>query len=77
VTVALVVGTIELLQVLAARLGLTDGFWSWLGALDFGKLGYGIVAIFVLTWVASVVVWKARRIEERWSELVVPSRVTP
>jgi high-affinity nickel-transport protein len=77
VTVALAVGTIELLQVLAARLGLRDGFWSWLGALDFGTLGYGIVAIFALTWVASVVVWKARRIEERWSELVVPSRATP
>ena len=63
VTVALVVGTIELLQV--------GGFF---GSLDFGKLGYGIVALFVLTWALSYAVWKVRRIEERWSAAI---RVRP
>ena len=33
-------------------------------------IGYGIVALFVLTWAASAVVWRARRIEQRWSTLV-------
>jgi high-affinity nickel-transport protein len=56
VAVALGVGGIELLQV-AART-------TW---LDFGTLGYGIVGLFVLTWVVSGVVWKTRRIEERWA----------
>jgi nickel/cobalt transporter (NiCoT) family protein len=59
VAVALVVGTIELLQV-----------WGFLGSLDFGKLGYGIAGLFVLTWALSVAVWKVRRIEERWSASV-------
>ncbi len=66
VTVALAVGSIELLQVLAAKLGLDNGFWGWLDALDFEKLGYGIVGLFFLTWIGSVAIWKSRRIDERW-----------
>jgi nickel/cobalt transporter (NiCoT) family protein len=56
VAVALVIGTIELLQV-----------WGWLGGLDFALVGYGVAGLFVLTWVLSLAVWKVRRIEERWS----------
>ena len=70
VTVALLIGTIELLQVLAAKFSLTGGFWSWLDSLDFGHIGYAIVAAFVVTWVISVLVWKKGRIEERWSEML-------
>src|SRR5205814_1693547 len=70
VAVALVIGTVELLQVAATKLGLESGFWGWLGALDFGQLGYGIVGLFVLTWAVSATVWKTRRIEERWGALV-------
>ncbi len=66
VTVALAVGSIELLQVLASRLGLDSGFWGWLNALDFESLGYGIVGLFVVTWAGSALIWKLRRIEERW-----------
>jgi nickel/cobalt transporter (NiCoT) family protein len=56
VTVALGIGLIELLQVAARS--------TW---LDFNTLGYGMVALFVLTWSVSAVIWKTRRIEERWS----------
>jgi high-affinity nickel-transport protein len=70
VAVALVVGTIELLQVLAARLQLDGGFWGWVNGLDFGHLGYGIVTAFVLTWAIAVLVWKKGRIEERWGQMV-------
>jgi len=70
VAVALVIGSVELLQVLSTRLALSGAFWQWLGGLDFGLLGYGIVGLFVLTWAVSVVIWKTRRIEERWGTLV-------
>jgi nickel/cobalt transporter (NiCoT) family protein len=70
VTVALLIGTIELLQVAATKLSLESGFWAFLTGLDFGKLGYGIVGLFVLTWVVSLAVWKLRRIEERWAALL-------
>jgi high-affinity nickel-transport protein len=74
VAVALAIGTIELLQVLATKLDLTTGFFAWLQKLDFGSIGYGVVGLFVVTWALSVVVWKKRRIEERWSALV-PERI--
>ena len=70
VIVALAVGTVELLQLFASSFGLDSGFWAWLNALDFERLGYGIVALFLLTWAASVAVWKGRRIEERWRSFV-------
>jgi high-affinity nickel-transport protein len=71
VAVALIIGTIELLQVAAAKFDLDTGFWGWLKNIDFGTLGYGIVGLFVLTWAASVILWKTRRIEERWSAHVI------
>src|SRR5581483_4636599 len=73
VAVALLIGTVELLQMLAAKAGLDGGFWSALRDLDFGVLGYGVVGMFVATWLVSVLIWKARRIEERWGSLVEDS----
>ncbi len=70
VTVALVVGSVELLQVFATKFGLDSGFWAWLNALNFENLGYAVVAIFALTWLASVAIWKGRRLDERWRAYV-------
>src|SRR5204863_9263078 len=50
VLVALVVGSVELLQVVAAKLSLDGGFWSFLDNLDFGHIGYVVVGMFVATW---------------------------
>jgi nickel/cobalt transporter (NiCoT) family protein len=72
--VALAIGSVELAQALANKLGWTGGFWSWLRTLDFGTLGYAIVGLFVLTWMLAVVVWRWRRIEERWQPLASPAR---
>jgi nickel/cobalt transporter (NiCoT) family protein len=68
VTVALAIGSVELLQVFATKFGLDTGVWAWLNALDFEKLGYVVVGLFLVTWAGSVVIWKARRIDERWGE---------
>jgi high-affinity nickel-transport protein len=70
VTVALVIGMIELLQVTAAKFSLEGGFWAFLDGLDFGRIGYVVVGLFVATWAFSVILWKARRLEERWAALV-------
>jgi nickel/cobalt transporter (NiCoT) family protein len=65
VLVALVIGTIELLQVLIGMGGLRGGFFDFIAGLDFGALGYVIVGLFVLAWLGSVAWWKLGRIEAR------------
>ena len=70
VAVALVIGMIEVLQVTAAKFSLNGGFWAFLESLDFGKVGYVVLGLFVATWTFSVVLWKTRRVEERWRGLV-------
>jgi len=70
VAVAWMVGAIELLQVLAAKLALQGGFWSALESLDLGRLGYLVVGLFAATWLCSIVLWKTRGYEQRWSALL-------
>lgn len=66
VVAALLIGLIELTQVLTQALGLTAGLWGWFQALDFGWIGYLLVTLFVLTWSLSYGAWRLLRIEERW-----------
>ncbi|MEJ2565451.1 MAG: HoxN/HupN/NixA family nickel/cobalt transporter [Gammaproteobacteria bacterium] len=66
VAVALVVGTIELLQVMINMLKLKGPYFDFIGSLDFGVLGYVIVGIFLLTWAVSVGIWRYFRLEERY-----------
>jgi high-affinity nickel-transport protein len=70
VAVALAIGGVEVLQVTSQRLALDGGFWRTIGGIDFSSLGYAIVALFVLTWVAAAIMWRARHIEERWGRFV-------
>ena len=67
VAVALGIGTLELSSVLVERLGLSGGVWDWLAAVDLGAVGYVVAALFALTWVAAVAVWRLGRIEQRWA----------
>jgi high-affinity nickel-transport protein len=67
VAVALIVGTIELMSVLADRLRLHGGVLGWAANLDLNVVGYGIVGLFVLTWAVALAIWRFGRIEERWS----------
>ncbi|MFG1697203.1 HoxN/HupN/NixA family nickel/cobalt transporter [Nonomuraea sp. NPDC049309] len=69
--VALIIGFIELDSVLADKLGITSGPLRVIADFDLDYVGYGIVALFILTWVLAVAAWKVLRIEERWT---VPAR---
>ena len=70
VAVAWMVGAIELMQVLAAKLALNGPFWRLLQSLDLGHLGYLVVGLFVATWLFSLTLWKTRRYEQRWGALL-------
>jgi high-affinity nickel-transport protein len=67
VTVALVIGTIELVGVFTEQAGITSGPLAAIADIPLDYAGYAIVALFVLAWLVALAVWKLGRIEERWS----------
>jgi hypothetical protein len=60
VMVALVLGAIEALGLVPERLGLTGGIWSVIGfaASNFTALGYLVDGIFVVSWLASLAIYR-------------------
>jgi high-affinity nickel-transport protein len=65
VLVALVVGTIEVLQIVGGELNLGGPFWEFVnGTLDLSHVGYFIVGIFVVAWIASTIVYRVKKYEE-------------
>jgi nickel/cobalt transporter (NiCoT) family protein len=66
VVVALAVGGIEALGLLVGQFHLTGGLWDLVGQLNnhFGMLGYGIIALFALSWILSIAIYKWRRFDD-------------
>ena len=67
VAVALVIGTIELGGLAAAKLNLSGAFWSWLENVNINLLGFVIAGMFVIVWASALLIWRLARIEERWT----------
>jgi high-affinity nickel-transport protein len=62
VVVAFAVGGIEALGLLAGQFRLTGTFWQMISKLNenFGVLGFGIIALFVVSWITSIAIYKWR-----------------
>jgi len=73
VAVALTIGSIELLSVLAAKLSLTGGIWHLVSSIDLNLVGFVIVGMFLATWAIALAVWHVGRFEEHWSVSVPES----
>jgi nickel/cobalt transporter (NiCoT) family protein len=67
VAVALLIGSIELLGLLAEQFRLTGGFWDWIARVDMNAIGFVIVGMFVFTWAVALMIWHFGRIEQRWT----------
>jgi high-affinity nickel-transport protein len=70
IVVALLIGSVEALGLLGDKLGLAGGFWDFIAALNdnFGALGYLIVGIFAVSWLASMAFYRLSgydKIEQR------------
>ena len=67
VAVAVIIGTVELISILVAKLGIDAGPLAAIAGLDLNYVGFGIVGLFVVTWVAALLVWRIGKIEQKWS----------
>jgi nickel/cobalt transporter (NiCoT) family protein len=62
VVVALFIGGVEALGLIADKLRLDGGFWAFIGAMNdnLANFGYAVVGIFLVSWMISVLVYRGR-----------------
>ncbi|WP_243727503.1 HoxN/HupN/NixA family nickel/cobalt transporter [Actinocrispum wychmicini] len=73
VAVALGIGTIELISVLADQAKIDSGPIAAIASIPLDYAGYAIVALFVLAWLIALAIWRFGRIEEKWSASLPPT----
>jgi nickel/cobalt transporter (NiCoT) family protein len=66
VIVALVVGGIEALGIVAQELNLSGPFWDQIGNLNnnFGTIGIVIVFLFLASWALSTIIYRIKKYDE-------------
>ena len=67
VAVALIIGTLELVGVLADQARIESGPIAAIASIPLDYAGYGTVVLFVLAWILALTVWRFGRIEDKWS----------
>jgi high-affinity nickel-transport protein len=67
VAVALVIGSVELLGLVAEKAHLHGTFWHRIADLDLNTVGYVVVGLFLVTWAVALLVWRLARIEQKWT----------
>ena len=77
VVVALVIGTIELIGVLADQLDVRSGPVGWIAEINLDYVGYAIVGLFFLSWAVAIAIWHFGQIESKWSAHLAPSIAEP
>ena len=71
VVVAVIIGGAEALGLIADKFGLSGGLWDAVGSLNqtFGMLGYLIVAVFAVSWLVSMAIYRLKKYDELEIEL--------
>jgi high-affinity nickel-transport protein len=64
--VAVLIGGIEALGLIAGKFGLEGGLWTVIGTLNenFNNLGFVIIGVFIAAWALSYVIYKLKRLDE-------------
>ncbi len=66
VFVAVFIGAVELLGLLAQDANLNGSFWAFLETFNINTAGLFVVGVFVVTWVVALCIWHFGRIEQKW-----------
>ncbi|MGC1184494.1 MAG: HoxN/HupN/NixA family nickel/cobalt transporter [Candidatus Dormiibacterota bacterium] len=67
VAICFLIGTIEVLGLLPQELHLKGPFWHFMAGFNINAAGFVIVALFVVTWSAAVLIWHFGHVEEKWA----------
>lgn len=75
VAICFFIGTVELLGLLPSELHLHGAFWRVMSNFNINAAGFIIVGLFVVTWLAAVLIWRFGDVEARWTARLRPSEV--
>ena len=66
VLIALLVGSIEVLGLIGDQFKMEGSFWDMIGTLNdnFGVVGFGIIGVFVVCWLMSILFYRLNRYDE-------------
>ncbi len=75
VAICFFIGGVEVLGLFPQEInGLSQshGFWGFIGNFNINTAGFVIVGMFILTWLAALLVWRYGQIEEKWTARLQP-----
>jgi hypothetical protein len=70
VAICFVIGAVEALSLLPQEfhgLSRTSAFWGLMSRFNINTAGFVIVGLFLVTWLAALLIWRYARIEEKWN----------
>jgi nickel/cobalt transporter (NiCoT) family protein len=70
VAICFFIGGIETLSLVPLEIhgvSQTSGFWGFMYSFNINTAGFVIVGMFVVTWVAAILIWRYAHIEQRWT----------
>jgi nickel/cobalt transporter (NiCoT) family protein len=70
VAICIFIGGIETLSLVPLEVhgvSQTSGFWGFMYNFNINTAGFVIVGMFVITWIAAILIWRIGHIEEKWT----------
>jgi len=77
VVVALLIGGVQALSLIADKFGLSGGLWGAVESLNdaFGALGFVIIGVFIASWLVSMLIYRLKGYDQ--IEIAPPSPMQP
>jgi high-affinity nickel-transport protein len=76
VAICFFIGGVEVLGLFPQeikRLSQSNGFWRFMANFNINTAGFVIVGMFILTWLAALLVWRYGQIEKKWTARLQPA----
>jgi len=70
ILIALLIGGVEVMQVIGQETDAKGAFWTTVQNIPLANMGFYIVGIFMVSWLASVLIYKFRRVDDLDAALV-------
>jgi len=72
---AFLIGTIEILGVLATEARLHGTVWSFMADFNINLAGFCIAGLFIVVWAGALLFWHLGDVESRWSSGIAAAPV--